>query len=104
MVEQLQSKILTHLKSGEYRPQTPNTLAKQLKLSERSDFPAFRNALRELMHAGRVVLADGNVMLPTEHQSDSGFVGAYRHNQRGFGFVVPSDPGAHEDLFIPEGE
>ena len=32
------------------------------------------------------------------------FVGSYRHNKRGFGFVIPSDPSDHEDLYIPEGE
>ncbi len=43
-------------------------------------------------------------MLPTQRSANNAFVGAYRHNRRGFGFVVPTDPTAHEDLYIPEGQ
>jgi ribonuclease R len=105
MSDSLQTKILSHLKSGEYRPQKPRTLAKDLKLADENDYHAFREALRELMHAGRVVLgAGGNITLPASHPQADGIVGTYRHNKRGFGFVVPTDPAGHEDLFIPEGE
>jgi ribonuclease R len=103
MSEQLNSKILSHLKSEQYRPLKPERLAKDLNLSYKDH--SFRSALRELMHAGRVVLgAGGSVMLPSEQPRAGEIVGAYRHNRRGFGFVVPSDPAGHEDLFIPEGE
>lgn len=64
----------------------------------------FRDALRELMREGRVMLgARGAVLLPGGGQQRDDFVGTYRQNKRGFGFVVPSDPQSHEDLFIPEG-
>ena len=57
------------------------------------------------MHAGRVVLgAGGAVMLPGQSTAGDVFVGTYRQNKRGFGFVVPTDPTSREDLFIPEGE
>ncbi len=104
MSEQLQTKILDRLKSDDYRPQPPRGLAKDLEVHEEQDYHAFREALRELMHNGRVVLgARGAVVLPTQKTSRDEFVGTYRHNKRGFGFVVPTDPGSREDLFIPPG-
>jgi ribonuclease R len=103
MSEQLNTKILSHLKSDQYRPLKPEKLARDLNLSFKDH--SFRDALRELMHAGRVVSgAGGSVMLPSQAPPTGGIVGAYRHNRRGFGFVVPTDPAGHEDLFIPEGE
>jgi ribonuclease R len=103
MSEQLNTKILTHMKSEHYRPQKPERLAQDLNLSFKDH--AFRDALRELMKAGRVVSgAGGSVMLPAAEPNTGGIVGGYRHNRRGFGFVVPTDPAEHEDLFIPEGE
>ena len=48
--------------------------------------------------------AGGTIVLPASSSRRDEFIGTYRHNQRGFGFVVPTDPGSHEDLFIPEGQ
>ncbi len=104
MSDPLQSRILSHLKSDEYRPQKPPGLAREMNLQEEEEH-AFRTALRDLMHAGRVVLgAGGSIVLPGQSQSRDEFSGTYRHNKRGFGFVVPTDPTSREDLFIPEGE
>src|ERR1700722_5483129 len=105
MSEQLHSQILSHLKSERYRPIKPRRLAKELNLAHDEIYPSFREALRELMHAGRVVFgAGGSVILPAQNLTPQGIVGTYRQNRRGFGFVVPTDPDGHEDLFIPEGE
>jgi ribonuclease R len=105
MADQLQSKILSHVKSDEYQPQKPRTLAKQLQVADEQTYPAFRDALRELMHSGRVVLGSGGtVVVPGGGTARNEFVGTYRQNKRGFGFVVPTDPTDREDLFIPEGE
>jgi ribonuclease R len=105
MSEQLSSQILSHLESRQYRPLKPRRLAKEMHLSEEHQYHNFRDALRELMHAGRVVLgAGGSVMLPAQNIRAGGIVGAYRQNRRGFGFVVPTDPAGHEDLFIAEGD
>jgi ribonuclease R len=105
MSEQLQSRILSHIKSERYRPQRPRILAKELNITDEQAYPAFRDALRELMHEGRVVLgAGGAIMLPGQGTPRDEFVGTFRQNKRGFGFVVPTDPTSHEDLFIPEGE
>src|SRR3954465_9602260 len=105
--DQIQSKILSHLKSDEYRPTKPRGLARELNLHQDDEYGTFREALRELMHGGRVVLgARGVVMLAAgaQTQARDEFTGRYRHNKRGFGFVVPPDPTIREDLFIPEGE
>src|SRR5215203_4263527 len=105
MVEQIKNRILKHLKSEDYRPQRPRGLAKELNLHDEHEYGAFREALRELMHGGHVVLgARGAVMLPSQKSGRDEYVGSYRHNRRGFGFVVPTDPGDREDLYIPEGE
>jgi len=104
MSEQLKSQILARLGHRDYRPQPEHGLAKELNLHDRSKLPAFRDALRELMEIGRVVRgAKGSVLLPMEQTSINEVTGSYRHNKRGFGFVVPTDPSGHEDLFIPEG-
>src|SRR3954464_11323176 len=101
MSEQIKNRILTHLKSEHYRPQRPRKLAKELNLNQEEHYPSFRHALRDLMHAGRVVLGGGGaVMVPNQAErvgaARDEFVGTYRHNKRGFGFVVPTDPGTRE--------
>jgi ribonuclease R len=104
MSDSLSTRILAHVTSRGYRPQPEQKLADALNIAGDEEFHAFRDALRELMHAGRVVLgARGAVLVPTAHTSKDEFVGSYRHNRRGFGFVVPSDPDGREDLYIPEG-
>jgi len=105
MADLLENQILSHLGSERYRPQRPRGLARELDLQADEKYPAFRQALRELMREGRVVLgAGGTIVLPTQQQARNEFAGTYRHNRRGFGFVVPTDPASHEDLYIPEGQ
>ena len=104
MSEQLQNRIIERLKSENYRPTKPRRLAHELNVTEEQSYHDFRDALKELMHEGRIVLgAGGNVLLPTDQPKGDEFVGVYRAKKGGFGFVVPTDPTAHEDLFIPEG-
>lgn len=104
MSEEIESRILDYLREDGGRPMRPRRLARELNLHEDDAYPAFRQALRQLMHEGRVVAGSrGALVLPTQTQSRNTIVGAYRHNRRGFGFVVPTDPESHEDLFIPEG-
>ena len=105
MAEPIEKQILSHVTSQRYRPQRPRGLARELSLHDEPSYHAFRDALRELMHEGRVVLgAGGTIVVPTQQQARDEFTGTYRHNRRGFGFVVPTDPTAHEDLYIPEGQ
>ena len=103
MSETLQTRIIEHIQSDRYRPAQAHSLAQDLKLHANDH--AFRQALRALMDAGRVVLgAKGAIVLPTQKPSKDEFTGTYRGNKRGFGFVVPTDPASREDLFIPEGQ
>jgi len=105
MVESLQEKIVEHLKSGQYRPQRPRGLAREMEVQGEESYHAFRDALRELMHQGRVVLgARGAIVLPMQKQASKLIVGKYSQKRGGFGFVVPTDPSGHEDLYIPKGE
>ncbi|HLL91226.1 MAG TPA: hypothetical protein VK324_18150, partial [Tepidisphaeraceae bacterium] len=102
--EALKSQILAKVKSGDYRPQGPRSLAQEMDLAGEQEYSAFRSALRDLMHAGRVILGQRGVVLPPGEKTKSDeFVGTYRHNKRGFGFVVPTDSTSHEDLYVPEG-
>ena len=103
MADNLQTQIINHLKSKEYRPAKAHGLAQALNVHANDH--AFRQALRELMDAGHVALgARGAIVLPSAKVSKDEFTGTYRHNKRGFGFVVPTTPGSIEDLFIPEGQ
>lgn len=105
MSKQLQDRIIEHLQSSGYRPTKPRRLAHEMNLAGEQQYPSFRQALRQLMHEGRVVLgARGAVVLPSQRISRDEFIGTYRHNRRGFGFVIPTDPTSHEDLYIPQGE
>jgi ribonuclease R len=104
MADSLHKKILELVKSEQYRPVRPQKLARELELAD-TEYHAFRDALRELMDEGRVVLgARGAVLVPSGQGAKDLFVGTYRQNRRGFGFVIPTDPAAKEDLFIPPGE
>jgi len=105
MPTDLPSRIVEHLKKPGYHPQKPRKLAKSLDVASEENYPAFREALQQLMREGRVVLGAGKcVVLPPAKQASNRIIGTYRHNKRGFGFVVPTDPTGHEDLYIPEGE
>ena len=105
MVDQIRNQILSHLKSDNYRPQRPRRLAKELELASEEVYPTFRDALKDLVHQGHVILGDrGTIVLPGQASARNEFTGTYRHNKRGFGFVIPTDPTSREDLFIPEGQ
>src|SRR5436190_7391752 len=105
MSEHIQKKILTHLKSDTYRPQKRRGLARELDLAGDEEYQQFKQALSELMRECRVVYgAGGTILVPTAHMAHDEFIGTYRQNRRGFGFVVPSDPTSHEDLYIAQGD
>ena len=105
MSDPIEEQILSRVQSEGYRPQLPRGLADELNLSHESSYHAFRDALKQLMRQGRVMAgAGGTIVMPAQQQPRDEFTGTYRHNKRGFGFVVPTDPSTHEDLFIPEGQ
>ena len=111
----LRQQILERVQAEGYTPMRPRQLARVLAQLAGSDAPpgdaadldygSFRDALKDLMDEGRVVLgSQGSILLPSNRVGDNELVGAYRANRKGFGFVVPTDVGSHEDLFIPPGE
>ncbi|HEX3357714.1 MAG TPA: ribonuclease R [Tepidisphaeraceae bacterium] len=105
MSKQLQNQIIEHLKGETYRPQKSRGLAKQLNLASDEEYQLFKEALADLMNQGRVSYgAGGTVVLPASHLRRDEIVGTYRQNKRGFGFIVPSDPAGHEDLYIAQDE
>jgi ribonuclease R len=65
------------------------------------DYDTFRSAIKRLRDTGRIVRGAKNALI----LPDMGprVVGFYRANPRGFGFVIPEEPTAHGDLFIPRG-
>ena len=98
--DELSKQILRHVSSKQYKPVKLRKLAVNVGVDE-GDFGVFREAVKDLMRAGRVVLGGGNqVMLP---EAGGAIIGRFRGHERGFGFVVPESPVEHGDLFIPPG-
>ncbi len=100
MTQPFSDRILRFISQPGYRPVRLRKLARLMGIAE-EEHGEFREAVDALKRVGRVVLGtDSSLTLP---QTPRHFVGIYRSNPRGFGFVVPENPDAHEDLFIPPG-
>ena len=101
MPEIFKEKILKLLKHGDYKPLKLTHLARELGVGA-EDYPQFKLAFDLLQQAGHIVIGAGNLIsLP----SVSGrFIGKFRANPKGFGFVIPLELSAHGDLFIPPGQ
>ncbi len=91
-------RILKFLQHPEYRPLKLAQLAESLGVSSDA-YPQFKQAFDELRQAGHVIIGAGNVI--TLPAMAGQVVGRFRANPKGFGFVVPLEPNAHGDLFIP---
>jgi len=100
MPERYAQAILKYLAANRARPLKPSQLARQLGVSQ-DDYGTFRQAVKQLRDSGRVVLGAKNaLMLP---EMTDRVVGFYRANPKGFGFVIPEQPNAHGDLYVPRG-
>jgi len=93
-------RILRFMSEPGYRPIKMRPLARMMGIAE-EEYGEFREAVDALQRVGRIVYGGGNALTLPEHSKH--FVGVYRSNPRGFGFVVPENPEAHGDLFIPPG-
>jgi ribonuclease R len=105
MADPIREQILKHVRSTQYSPQKPRQIARTLEHAADDAYPAFREALRDLMHEGRVIIGqNGTIVPPTERTGEKRdeLIGTFRQNRKGFGFVIPTDTGSHEDLYIPE--
>ena len=98
MPERYVDSILRFLAGRDYQPLNPKQLARQMGVAG-GEYNTFRDAVKQLRDAGRVVLGARNALLLPEIGST--VVGTYRQNPKGFGFVVPETPNRRGDLFIP---
>ena len=92
--------IVRSLAGREYQPLRPKQLARQLGVAEK-DYGTFREAVKRLRDAGRIVLGARDAL--TLPEMPRRVTGEYRANPKGFGFIVPEMPNAHGDLYIPAG-
>lgn len=101
MLDNFKERIVKLLRRRDYRPLKLAQLARHLGVSGQ-DYPVFKEAFDQLRRAGRVIIASGNLI--TLASASGRVVGTFRANPKGFGFVVPTEPTAHGDLFIPPDE
>ncbi len=93
--------ILEFLSREGYQPKRVKSLARAMGVAEH-EYGDFRSAVKALTRSGRIVLGAGNaVLLP---QGDGDFVGRFRANPKGFGFIIPETSTSHGDLFVPPGK
>jgi ribonuclease R len=96
--KRLQCKILTGVSLCGYEPMKWQDLADWLGV-RKGEHEQFKHEVDELHRSGRLVIGeDQAIRLPGREGT---VVGTFRQNQRGFGFVVPSDTSLTEDLYIP---
>jgi ribonuclease R len=98
MPEIFKRKILKLLRHPDYKPLKLSKLAKALAVGAQ-EYQQFKAAFEQLRQAGQISLGSRNLL--TLPDISSRFIGTFRANPKGFGFVTPLEPDAHEDLFIP---
>lgn len=106
MTQQFHEPIINFLGNQNGEPVRIADLADRLNIPP-EDRQEFERAVQELAGAGRVVMgAGGGAANPLVGLPALGnrVVGIFRQTSRGFGFVIPDEPNAHGDLFIPAGE
>ncbi|HUS46582.1 MAG TPA: ribonuclease R [Phycisphaerae bacterium] len=98
MPERYVEGILKYLADRSYQPVKTHQLARQMGIAQ-EDYGTFREAIKRLRDSGRIVLGERQAL--TLPEPGKRIIGTYRANPRGFGFVVPEQPNAHGDLYIP---
>ena len=108
MTEQFYGPLISLLSDQEGTPIRVEELADRMNIAP-ADRASFEQAIEELVAKGRIAWTPG-----AEEEGDSRMIqlpamgnrvkGTFRQTMRGFGFVVPDEPNAHGDLFIPAGE
>ena len=97
-MEVFKKKIITHLRHRDYTPVKSNVLAKSLGIKP-DEVDGFKKAFDQLRTEGLVIIGSKNlVSLPA---ASGKIYGTFRGTTKGFGFVTPTEPNAHGDLFIP---
>ena len=99
----ISTRILEALGRSSYSPIKPKVLAKRLTVPEQ-DYPAFRQALRVLIHEGRIRVGPGSTLIA---EDPHGIVfGTYKRTNAGPGYVrLDGKPGEPmlADVAIREG-
>ena len=100
MTSRFTDRILKHLSSDSYKPETVAQIAEDLRIDD-EDRDSFKQAIHELEVDERLVVHQkGHVFLPSFRQGEK-IVGSFRKNERGFGFLIPEKTHAEGDLFVP---
>jgi len=100
MTSRFTDRILKHLSSDSYQPETVAQIAEDLRIDE-DDRDSFKEAVTQLQEDERLVVhTKGHVFLPSFKQGEK-VIGSFRKNERGFGFLVPEKKHAEGDLFVP---
>ncbi|MBN2136709.1 MAG: ribonuclease R [Sedimentisphaerales bacterium] len=98
MAEIFKKRIIGLLQHDDYQPVKLKQLAKSLGVDS-EHYTEFKEAFDSLRTAGHVVIGAKNlVTLPA---LTGRLVGTFRANPKGFGFIIPREPNAQGDLFIP---
>ena len=93
-------RLLSYLADARYQPKSVRHLAHELGVDPR-EFDDFQRSVNQLLDEGQVVFGDADALvLPPPGKQ---MIGVFRLHERGFGFVVPDDPTANGDLFVPPG-
>ncbi len=96
------ARLLTLIADPDYTPLSIKTLAKRFGI-ESDDYPAFRNAVKSLIKAGKLELNKSKQVRKPSLVSTSGTItGTFRRSSKGFGFVKPAkSTDKSEQIFIP---
>ena len=107
MTQQFQESIISFLGDREGEPIRVAEMAETLNIAP-EDRGTFERAVEDLVAQGRAAWAGGGaagsgrmIQLPA---LGNRVQGTFRQTMRGFGFVIPDEPNAHGDLFIPPGD
>lgn len=97
MKEIFKKQITDFIKNREYSPLKLSDLAKALGVTD-DYYEDFKSAYQQLRNDGKIILSDRKqIMIPPP----KGIItGKFQGNPKGFGFVIPLEPGSHTDLFI----
>ena len=93
-------RILRIIGAKGYQPRGIREIARAIGIGE-DESGDFHAACKALMKTGRVVLGSSRALTLPEPRGR--ITGTYRANPKGFGFVIPDEPNAHGDLYVPRG-
>ncbi len=98
MREKIDREILEAVAKRDYQPACLEELAERLGVRKRQ-LGEFRKAINQLHRDGRLLIGEDKTIRLS--QKPGSIIGTYSSHGKGFGFVIPLEPGETEDLFIP---